>query len=761
MQNGQAVIPRRSGAEVDPLHPHHIVAHEGYTYLHSRMDGTVGQDPEEGLYDYDTRILSWHRMRLAGEKAIGVAAPCMESKRWQAVLSVRSKGPDEIGPALPQDAIELSVDRRVGLGIVERLVVANHSMAPHEADLDIELGADFADLMEVGAARRQHGRIDHQWDGGTRTLTLRYCAEHEGRVVERGLRVRVLDAWGEPIVSRVMPDVPEDEVRYRFVFPLRLEPRARVELRLAFDSWVDGSWRMQVDEHGRPVDEIQRRERERDAIREHRAVLEAPDPFLPSVVDQAADDLLALRNWDLETEPHAWILNAGVPKFTGFFGRDSFVAGMQGAMFGTAPLRGALRRAAQTRGRRVDEFTEEEPGRIVHEMRRGPIADLGIRPHARYYGSHTGPAAFVVALNDLWRWTGDLDFVRRHRNAMEDALSWAAKYGDLDGDGLLEYVRRSPEGLRNQGWKDSGEAIRRADGSIVDGPIATVEEQALHFMALERAAELHAALDDPRAADRCQEAARRLRELVEDRFWMEDEGFYALALDQAGEQVTSITSNPLHLLSCGLAAPDRARRVADRLMEPDMFSGWGIRTLSSDHPSYNPFAYHLGTVWPVENATFVQGARQYGLDEHAEQIITASFIATGHCHRGRLPEVLAGHPREETEFPTTYQNAKSPQAWSASATICLVASTLGLKPVASERRLELVRPRLPPWLAELTVRRLEVGDATVDLRFRREQDGRTTHEVLDEHGPIRVVLIDGYLPDQAPTPLETHSRPAA
>ncbi len=738
MQDVELAPPRRSGAEVDPLHPHHLLVHEGYTYLHSRMDGAVGRAPEEGLFDYDTRILSWHATRLAGEEPIGVAAPCLDNTRWQAVMSVRRPGPGPEGPALPQDAIELNVERRVGLGMVETIVVANHSMAPNSPDLEVEIGADFADLMEVLGERRQHGAIQHDWDPSQRVLCLLYRAEHEGQRVQRGLRVRILEAPTAPTVQRVEVDVPAEEVRYRFTFPCSLEPRGRVTVRLAFDSLVDGHWRCQVDRDGVPVPELEAREKARDEIKKRRLEVESPDTFLPAIVAEAADDLVALRNWELETEPDAWILNAGVPKFTGFFGRDSFMAGIQAAMLTTGPLRGAIRRGAQTRGRRVEDLSEEEPGRIVHEMRRGPIADLGIRPHARYFGSHTGPATFVIALGELWRWTGDLEFVRRHRAAMDDALTWAEKFGDRDGDGLLDYLRRSPEGLRNQGWKDSGEAIRHPDGRDVGGPIATVEEQALWFMALERAAELRTALGDTAGAASCRAAAEQVRTRVEERFWMPDEEFYALALDQDGNQVRSIASNPLYLLVSGLAEPGRARLVVDRLLEPDMFSGWGIRTLSADHPSYNPFAYHLGTVWPVESALFARGARRYGFDDHAERVTAALFTAAGHCHRGRLPEVLAGHSREETQFPTTYPNAKSPQAWSASATIQLVATMLGVDPLASERCLNLVRPTLPDWLPELTVRRLRVADATTAIRFRREPGGQTAHEVLEVEGDLRV-----------------------
>ena len=743
MSGPVSAAPRRSGAEVDPLHPHHLVIHEGYTYLHSRMDGTVGEDPFEGLYDYDTRLVSWHRITLAGKEPVGVAAPSLTSEAWQATLNVRLDDGTPEGPRLPQDTLELLLHRRVGLGMSERLDIENHSMVARDADLVLEVGADFRDLMEVGKERRQHGTIAQDWDPAACVLTWHYTAEHEGRTLERGVRLRVLRTWATPRVERMTDGVPEEEVRSRLSFTSRLEPRGRARLELVFESLVDGRWRAPVHPStGEPVREVESRRRRREAATAERAIVECEDGFASAIVEQAADDLLALRNWDLETQVgDGWIVNAGVPVFTGFFGRDSMAAGMQAAMLGTGILRGALIRAAATQGTRQDDVRDEQPGRIVHEMRRGPLSDLGIRPHARYYGSHTGPAAFVLGLREYWLWTGDADFVRRLRPNAEAAMAWAADWGDLDGDGLLEYLQRSPEGLRNQGWKDSAEAIRYPDGRIVPPPIATVEEQAFHYAALQALGELLAALGDDGAATAYRDAAARIRSLVEDRYWLEDEGFYALAIDADGAQVRTITSNPLHLLHAGLPSPDRAHRTAERLMRPDLFSGWGIRTLSKEHPSYNPFAYHLGTVWPVESASFAAGAKQYGCDEIVERLVTATFTAAGHCHRCRLPEVLSGHDSTDTGIPTTYPNAKSPQAWSASGTIALVRHLLGLRPRAAERMLELVRPRLPEWLPDVTIRRLQVGEARVDIRFERERDGSTTYVILEAEGDLEVRLV--------------------
>jgi glycogen debranching enzyme len=429
-----------------------------------------------------------------------------------------------------------------------------------------------------------------------------------------------------------------------------------------------------------------------------------------------------------------------VPWFTGLFGRDVLTSAWQAALLGPEMLRGALEAVAASQGRRDDPVREEQPGRMIHEMRRGPLSALGLRPHARYYGSQTTPSMFVLALSEAWHWTGDLDLLRRHRTAAQRAVAWSEHLGDMDGDGFLEYVQRAPDGLKNQGWKDSDEALRYPDGSLVENPIATVDEQAFHYLALQRMAEILVALDEePEEVDRLLARAAALRVAFDRAFWLPDEGFYAVALDPGKHPVASITSNPIHALGAGMIPRERALATADRLLAPDLFSGWGIRTLSTEHPSYNPFAYHLGAVWPVENATAALGFKRYGFDDHVERLASGLVAAMAHCSGGRLPEALTGHDRDELDHPLAYPGGNSPQAWSASATIQLVQALLGLYPFAPAGLLALVRPRLPAWLPALTLRRLRVGDATVSIRFERNADGSAGHEVLEGDGHLLVV----------------------
>jgi glycogen debranching enzyme len=404
------------------------------------------------------------------------------------------------------------------------------------------------------------------------------------------------------------------------VSPVQVDPAG---LRFAVDLAPGRTWQASlrftpIDPGGRPIDDplpADRRLRQRRAWRRSRPTLDAiarlREPF-----DRAADDLFELRNPDLEarftghTRGARWVLNAGIPMFTGLFGRDTITAGWQSMLLGPRAALGALDAVAATQATGDDPWRDAEPGKLIHELRDGPLSRLGILPRDAYSGSQTTPAMFVLALSEAWHWTGDTALLRRHRDVALRALEWARTWGDPDRDGFLEYRRRSPRGLRNQGWKDSDEAIRQADGRIVDGPVATVEEQAFHILALERMAEIQVALEDDRAADALLARADDLRARWHDAYWMPEEGFYALALDGSKAQVRTIASNAGHALGAGIVPPAHAPVVAGRLLAADLFSGWGVRSLSSGHPSYDPFAYHLGAVWPVEQATFALGCKR-------------------------------------------------------------------------------------------------------------------------------------------------------
>jgi glycogen debranching enzyme len=737
-----AAAPRISGADLEPRSEDVVGA--DYTQLVTARDGSV-DDGRQGLFDFDTRILSRHRLAIDGQRLTAVSSGVVEHDRWTALLRLPLPGGNAAGPALPQDAIEIQLSRRVGPGMLERIEVRNHSMAPRRVRLELELGADFTDVQEIGRTRRQRGMVGQQWDAARRTLTLDYRAQSTGRSVQRGLRMRVVRSTSPPAWRRP-----------RLTFSLALPARGTWNATLSYGSLVDGRWREPLpsvppaDPMGETTRDRARRRWDRSRFR-----VRAANPALEAAVERATRDLWALRNRELEPRGSGWVLNAGLPSFTGLFGRDSLTAAWQAAMTGDRLLRGTLDAVAATQATEDDPFRDAEPGKLIHEMRRGPLSDLDVIPQRAYYGTQTTPGMFLLALSEAWHWTGSKALLRRHRDTALKAMEWAETFGDPDGDGFLEYRTRSPKGLRNQGWKDSDEAIRHPDGSIVEPPIATVEEQAFHYLALTRMAEILVALGDDAKAEPMLDHARALRARWHDAYWLPRQGFYAMALDGAKRPVATIGSNPGHALGAGLVPASHARRVADRLMAPDLFSGWGVRTLSSRHPSYNPFAYHLGAVWPVENATFAIGFKRYGFDDLAERLVTGMFAAAGHFRHARLPEALSGHGTDESALPGIYPMANSPQAWSASATIQLLQILLGIYPMAPAGTLLLVRPRLPAWLPEVELGPMRVGDATLSLRFRRQDDGSATHEVLGQKGSLLVLgAPPPDLPPGAGTPWE-------
>lgn len=702
-----------------------VVRYSGYTVLCAASDGSIETGPE-GLYDRDCRILSRHRLTLADERPALVSSSAASPDRWEAVLRVPRPGGTEAGPLLPQDALEIDVRRWIGPVMRETIAVRNLSAVGCETSLRLGLAADFRDA-QAGEGSEAPGSLERADDASSAVVRFDYRADHADRHVRRGLRVRVV---ASTTPARLVPD--------GFEFALALDPNGEWRAEVAYEAILGEDVVMpDPGEHGR-------RARERARWRTSRVRLEGDGPLQRSF-DRAADDLFDLRNYELErqwlgaADGSGWIVNAGVPMFTGFFGRDTLTAGWQAAMLGPRVTVGALAVAAATQATDDEPWRDAEPGKLIHEMRRGPLSELGLSPRDAYYGTQTTPAMFVIALSEAWHWTGQIALLRRHLETALRTFEWAERFGDADGDGFLEYSQRSPKGLKNQGWKDSNEAIRYPDGRLVDNPIATVEEQAFHYVALVRMAEILVALNDDARADGFIERARRLRDHWHDAYWMPDERFYALALDPDKQQVRSIASNPGHALGAGIVPPEHARMVADRLLAPDLFSGWGVRSLSSRHASYNPFAYHLGTVWPVEQATFALGFKRYGLDGHVDRLANALFDAATACPDGRLPEVLSGHGRSEFERPIIYPDANSPQAWSASALIQTVQIMLGIYPFAPLRALALVRPRLPEWLPAITIRNLRVGRATLDLRFERRPDGSAAHRVVRRHGSVVVV----------------------
>jgi glycogen debranching enzyme len=433
------------------------------------------------------------------------------------------------------------------------------------------------------------------------------------------------------------------------------------------------------------------------------------------------------------------VLTAGIPWYVAPFGRDALLTAYEMLMLNPTPARDTLLFLAQHQAAEDDGERDAEPGKILHEMRVGELARAGYIPHTPYYGTIDATPLFMMLAAAYYRWTADTETMVALLPAFDAALEWMDRYGDRDGDGFLEYKARSRTGLNNQGWKDSEDAVVNVDGSLAEPPIALVEVQGYAYLAKERIAEVFEALGQPDRADQLRKEAAELKLAFNEAFWMEDEGTYALALDGNKRQVRSVTSNPGHCLSCSIADPDKARRAAERLMADDMFSGWGVRTLSAHSPAYNPVSYHNGSVWPHDNAIIAAGLKRYGMTEGAERIVSALFDAAYISRDARLPELLCGFDRQEGDPYVPYPVACRPQAWAAAAPLMILQALLGISARAPERLLTINQPQLPDWLGSLEIRNLRVGDASMSLAFTRSQ-GVTAVSLLERSGDARISI---------------------
>ena len=459
--------------------------------------------------------------------------------------------------------------------------------------------------------------------------------------------------------------------------------------------------------------------------------------LLDRTLRRSIADLHALHNDG--PAPGEQYLAAGIPWFTTLFGRDSIIAALETVAFIPSLAASTLEVLARLQATTDDPWRDAEPGKILHELRTGEMARAGETPHSPYYGSVDSTPLWLILLGEVHAWTGDDALVDRLWPHALAALDWIDRSADLDGDGFVEYERRSRLGLRNQGWKDSGDAIRHTDGVPCDGPIALAEVQGYVYAARRAMARLARHRGDVPLATRLDADADQLRERFDAAFWLADVGFYAMALDGAKRPAATIGSNAGQALWSGIIPAARAAMVADRMLQPDLFSGWGIRTYAAGQAGYNPVGYHTGSIWPHDNALAAAGFKLAGAADGANMIAGRLIEAAQWFPDLRLPELFCGYDRTAVGAPVAYPVACSPQAWSAAAPFSFIATMLGLRADASGGRLELIQPTLPDWLTKLTITGLPIGRESVDLLVHRWR-GRTSAEVLGRRGSIDVII---------------------
>lgn len=697
-----------------------LVLKEGHLFLLTDAAGNITPSGacELGLFHDDTRILSHYDLRVAGGVPDVLSSQAARVFASQIDLTVTDR---EFGGVFtePKNFLHIRREQLLGEFMTDRIVLTNFMGRTVDFWIELEFAADYADIFEVrGAGRPARGRFFEP-----------IVDEREVSWVYQGLD----DILRRTLIRfSISPTLLEGG---RARWELRLEPKAAVELEVLIIPAVGGT---RIPVPGRPYSERFSRVREAyDSWHSMATEIRSDDEFFNSALRQAITDLRALM---IEFRGQSTI-SAGIPWFTAPFGRDSIIASLQVLMVNPEIARETLLFLASTQGEEVDEWTEEEPGKILHELRRGEMAACREIPHIPYYGSVDSTPLFLILIGETLRWTGDLGLIRRLMPHAERALEWIDAYGDIDGDGFVEYARRSPRGLVNQGWKDSGDGVSFPDGTIPEPPIVLIEVQGYVYAAKSEMAEVYAALGNSRRSSELRAEAAALRQRIDDAFWMEDRGFYALALDARKQRVPTITSNPGHLLWAGVPSPEQARRMTGVLLNAEMFSGWGIRTLARHQAVYNPLSYHNGTIWPHDNALIALGMARYGLRREAASVFNALLDAALHFRYHRLPELFCGIWREETDAPVAYPVSCSPQAWASGAIFQMLQGLLGIEPDAQGRMVRLVQPHLPKRFRFLDVHRMVVGGGRVSLQFNRYGE-RTMANVIDLAGEPLHVRID-------------------
>jgi len=585
----------------------------------------------------------------------------------------------------------------------------------HRVTVDVAwvLSADFADMGEIYGERQQQAEVDVIAEPNG----VHFCYRHPEIPMETHLTAEGGGVWSFAN-GRLSTRIP-------------MERQATVHLCL----------RVRAVDLQDPLDE---REAERREMRVGEwlgstAYLEASgESPLIEVTNRAIGDLGSMAL--LEGQEDEWLCPAaGLPGFPNLWGRDALTAAWQASIFdGGRMADSILSRVRRLQGQKLDPWRDEQPGRIIRVAQRGPLTRLGKSPFDRYYGDFASPFAFIFALGQLYAWSGDKRLLKKHWDAARRVIDWAREYGDQDGDGYLEYKTESPAGPTHQGWRDSEDGIVDEKGRQVSPPIAPSEIQGYYFAAQQIMAVLSAAQGELGNARALWTAAKKLKQSFNRDFWIPEENCIALGLNAEKRQIKSVTSNASHCLTTGIVDKEKLPRLVRRLFQPDMFSGWGIRTLSTRNPAYNPVGYHLGDVWAVENATILFGLRRFGFDREALQLARALYDLALMFHGQRIPECVGGYARSESSHPGAFPQANVPQTWNLSVFPLLVQSLLGLRGAGSLRVLAL-DPILPDWLPDTTIRNLRVGQATVSLRFWRDGRGDSHYEVLAKNGTLHIL----------------------
>ncbi|HET6182774.1 MAG TPA: glycogen debranching N-terminal domain-containing protein [Acetobacteraceae bacterium] len=692
--------------------PPQIAIHQGQAVLVSEPDGQFMFPSDRGLFFYDTRVLTVWNIQANGVEWDLLNGGALTYDCARIFLTNRAFVTED--GQIEARSLSLVITRQMGGGMHEDIDITNFGLRPVRFNIEITIRADFADIFEVkqGSMVRR-GRITTEWSSGRQRLATLY----RNRDFVRSIAITADKSGSDGVYANG-----------RLSFEVQIEPGKTWHTCLLYDL-DNGERTFRAPEKCPDETESTHEAAERRDWRRRVLKLKSASDDFNHYYEQAIDDMAALRLPLPGTDHMVFVPAAGLPWFVAPFGRDSLIVSLQNILVYPEFARGALDVLGQWQAKERDDYRDAEPGKILHELRYGELAHFKLIPHTPYYGTADATPLYLVTLHAAWRATGDDSLLEQHMDHAEGCLGWIDNWGDRDGDGFQEYQTRSPAGYENMAWKDAGDAVRNPDGTLAKGPKALCELQGYVYAAWLGMAEIFDHLQDKERAAALRAKAKSLFDRFNEAFWDEESGFYAYLLDGDKKKVLTVASNPGHCLTAGIVPADRAERVVRRLLQPDMDSGWGIRTLSAAHPAFNPYSYQNGSVWPHDNSIIALGFKRYGFHAEAAHIAKSICDASSHFHMSQVPELYAGVQRADGGFPVQYLGANVPQAWAAGSAFLLVQALLGITLDAPRDRL-FVDPWLPEWLPELELTDLRLGRHKLGLRFWREggaTDFKVTH----------------------------------
>ncbi len=717
------IEPRIAYQTNDPRKVNNLTLIDGKTFLSTSFAGDIMPPgaPDVGFFHDDTRYLSHLELKISGQRAVVLSSNTEKNFASQIELTIGNITLRET-IELPENTVHIRREQLLAKNIFfDYLTFENFNQNTIEFRVEITYAADFMDVFQVRGSAR--GKTGHYYRPLVTEDTILFVYRGlDNRERQTLLKLNPAPhAFAEPWTTAA--------------WEIRLQPLERIRIETMASALLQDDPHPRNDKLDFIANLRTRRQNFQEWEKESTHFWSSHDEF-DSALRTATGDFHALQI--PRGKDH--VVAAGIPWFATIFGRDSIIASYQSLVLNPRLAAETLRVLARLQGTEVNDWRDEEPGKILHEQRDGEISNNQENPFGTYYGSVDATPLFLVLASEVFNWTADEQLMRELMPAFHKALDWIERFGDLDADGLIEYRRRSPRGLVNQGWKDSWDANLHADGTPAEAPIALVEVQGYVYDAKYRMARLMRYFGDTARADKLKRQALDLAKRIEKSFWMQQKGYFAMALDRNKRKLEVIASNAGHLLFSRALKADKARAVMNRLMEPDMHTGWGWRTLASSERVFNPLSYHRGSVWPHDNSLIVHGMALYDFTKPALHTLTTLFQACLNFRDNRLPELFCGVQRRDHDVPVQYPVSCSPQAWASGALFFMLTSVLGIRPSAPERELNIMNPVLPDWLDHLQLRNLRIGRSRVGLDFTRRGD-RTFCNVVDVEGERLLVNV--------------------